>query len=232
MLFIVGTPIGNLGDITLRAAQTILEADVLLAEDTRSAGMLRKHCEEILGSKRNSEQLLFSFHKENELERVQEVLGFLREGKNVALVSQAGMPLIADPGLLLIRAVQKEEFPYTVIPGPTSATAALVLSGFNPLASVFVGFLPKEKSKIVKLFKKYQAVRTTLEEPLTLIAFESPFRVEQTLAICMQEADGAQIFVARELTKMHESMYKGTPEELLRMGLPKKGEYVLVIELR
>ncbi|PYJ01692.1 MAG: 16S rRNA (cytidine(1402)-2'-O)-methyltransferase [Verrucomicrobia bacterium] len=217
MLYVVATPIGNLGDITLRAIETLKSVDVVAAEDTRRSGMLLKH----LGIKKP----FISYHEHNEATRTTELVERLARGENVALITDAGTPALSDPGLRLIRECIKREVPFTIIPGPSSILTALVGSGFSTHKFSFRGFLP------VRSGKRERELRAAAESEATVIFFESPYRLTKTLAACVDIMSDRQLCVARELTKKFEEFRSGTANELLAHYQlhPPKGEIVLVI---
>ena len=217
MLYVVATPIGNLGDITLRAIETLKSVDVVAAEDTRRSGMLLKH----LGIKKP----FISYHEHNEATRTPELVERIARGENVALITDAGMPGLSDPGLRLIRECIKREVPFTIIPGPSSILTALLGSGFSTQTFSFRGFLP------VKSGQRERELRAAAEREATVIFFESPYRLTKTLAACVDIMPDRQLCVARELTKKFEEFRRGSANELLAhyQVHPPKGEIVLVI---
>ncbi len=217
MLYVVATPIGNLSDITLRALEVLKSVDLIAAEDTRHSGMLLMH----FGIKKP----LLSYHEHNEAMRTAQLAERLAEGKNVALITDAGTPALSDPGARLIRACIERGLPLTVIPGPSSILAALVGSGFSTERFYFGGFLP------VKSGQRERELRATAERGETTIFFESPYRLTKTLTGCTGIMPDRQLCVARELTKKFEEFRRGTANELLAHyeAHPPKGEIVLVI---
>ena len=217
MLFVVATPIGNLGDITLRAIDVLKSADVVAAEDTRRSGMLLKH----LGIKKP----FISYHEHNEAARTMELVERLARGENIALITDAGTPGLSDPGLRLIRECIKRELPFTIIPGASSILMALLGSGFSTEKFSFRGFLP------VKSGQRERELRAATERDETTIFFESPYRLTKTLAACIDIIPERQLCVARELTKKFEEFRRGAASELLAhyQAHPPKGEIVLVI---
>jgi 16S rRNA (cytidine1402-2'-O)-methyltransferase len=217
MLFVVATPIGNLGDITLRAIDVLKSADVVAAEDTRRSGMLLKH----LGIKKP----FISYHEHNEAARTMELVERLACGENVALITDAGTPGLSDPGLRLIRECIKRELPFTIIPGASSILMALLGSGFSTEKFSFRGFLP------VKSGQRERELRAATERDETAIFFESPYRLTKTLAACIDIIPERKLCVARELTKKFEEFRRGAASELLAhyQAHPPKGEIVLVI---
>ena len=217
MLYVVATPIGNLGDITLRAIETLKSVDVVAAEDTRRSGMLLKHLE--------IKKPFISYHEHNEATRTTELVERLARGENVALITDAGTPALSDPGLRLIRECIKREVPFTIIPGPSSILTALLGSGFSTHKFSFRGFLP------VRSGQRERELRAAAESEATVIFFESPYRLTKTLAACVDIMSDRQLCVARELTKKFEEFRSGTANELLAHYQlhPPKGEIVLVI---
>jgi 16S rRNA (cytidine1402-2'-O)-methyltransferase len=217
MLYVVATPIGNLGDITSRALDVLKSADLIAAEDTRHSGILLKH----FGIKKP----FISYHEHNEAMRTAELAERLARGENVALITDAGTPGLSDPGLRLIRECIQRELPFTVIPGPSSILIALLGSGFSTDKFSFRGFLP------VKSGKRERELRAVVDCDETIIFFESPYRLTKTLAACTDVMPDRQLCVARELTKKFEEFRRGTANELLAhyQAHPPKGEIVLVI---
>ena len=217
MLYVVATPIGNLGDITLRAIEVLKSADLVAAEDTRHSGMLLKH----LGIKKP----FISYHEHNEATRTVELLERLVHGERVALITDAGTPALSDPGLRLIRKCIEQEVPFTVIPGPSSIVTALVGSGFSTERFSFRGFIP------IKSGQRERELRAAAECEQTVIFLESPYRLLKTFAVCIDVMPERQLCVARELTKKFEEFRRGTAVNLLShyQAHPPKGEIVLVI---
>jgi 16S rRNA (cytidine1402-2'-O)-methyltransferase len=217
MLYVVATPIGNLGDITLRAVEALKSADVIAAEDTRHSGLLLKHLE--------IKKPFVSYHEHNEAARTTELVERLGRGENVALITDAGTPGLSDPGLRLIRECIKRELPFTIIPGASSLLMALLGSGFSTAKFSFRGFLP------VKSGQRERELRAAAERDETAIFFESPYRLTKTLGACIDIVPERQLCVARELTKKFEEFRRGAASELLAhyQAHPPKGEIVLVI---
>jgi 16S rRNA (cytidine1402-2'-O)-methyltransferase len=217
MLLVVATPIGNLGDITLRAIEALRSADVIAAEDTRHSSILLRH--------HGIHKPMVSFHEHNEARRTAELIEDLAADKTIALITDAGMPGLSDPGARLIAECIKRELPYTIIPGPSAILTALVGSGAPMDHFRFAGFLP------VKSGQRERQLRGALESADTTIFFESPYRLVKSLAVCTEIMPERQLCVARELTKKFEEFRRGTPAELLAHyeKHPPKGEIVLVI---
>jgi 16S rRNA (cytidine1402-2'-O)-methyltransferase len=217
-LFIVGTPIGNLGDMTDRARATLRGVDVIAAEDTRRTGRLLTRFG-ITGK-------IISLFEGNEDRRTPQIVAMLHDGKDVALVSDAGMPGVSDPGYPLIRACLEEGVDVRVVPGPSAVTAALVVSGLPMDRFVFDGFLPR------KVSERRARLRAMAHDPRTFVLFESPLRVATLLRDVLVELGDRSIAVVREMTKLHEEIVRGrTSEVLARLADHElKGEVVLVIE--
>jgi len=217
LLYLVATPIGNLGDITLRALEALKSADIIAAEDTRHSGNLLRH----FGIAKHA----LSYHEHNEARRTQELLADLQEGKNVALITDAGMPSISDPGARLLNACIAAGIPYTVLPGPSAPLTALVGSGFPAGQFFFGGFLP------VKSGQREREVLAAIQRAETSIFFESPYRLLRTLEAFRLHAPGRMLCVARELTKQFEEFRIGEPAALAEHFSmhPPKGEITLLV---
>lgn len=217
-LYVCATPIGNLEDITLRALRVLKEADLVAAEDTRHTRGLLAHFD--------IHTPLTSYHEHNELAKGRELIAKLREGLDVALVSESGMPAISDPGFRLVRSAIEESIPVEVLPGPSAALTALVVSGLPTDRFVFEGFLSP------KAGKRDRRLAELASEPRTIILYESPHRIERTLRAIYERLGDRRIVLARELTKKFEEVRRGTVGEILESvkTRPPKGEIVLVIE--
>ena len=218
MLCIVATPIGNLGDITLRALELLKSADVIAAEDTRHSGMLLKH----FGIKKP----FLSFHEHNEAMRTAQLIERLAAGENIALVTDAGMPGLSDPGARLIRECIRRDLLFTIVPGPSSILTAIVGSGFSTEKFFFGGFLP------VKSGGRERELSAAAVRDETTVFFESPYRLTKTLTAAIDILRDRQLCVARELTKKFEEYRRGSAAELLAhyQAHPPKGEIVLLVE--
>ena len=212
----VPTPIGNLGDITRRAIEVLAQADVIACEDTRHSSRLLKHLE--------IEKPLVSLHEHNEVRRSGELAERAASGEKIAVISDAGMPAVSDPGYRILQACLEQEVDYTVLPGPSAVITALVGSGFSTHAFSFDGFLPVKKGKRQKILE------SALASDRTSLFFESPHRLPSTLDILHSIAPDQLICVARELTKKFETYHRGTVSELRDRfkTSPAKGEIVLV----
>ncbi|SDC56023.1 16S rRNA (cytidine1402-2'-O)-methyltransferase [Pelagirhabdus alkalitolerans] len=217
-LYVVPTPIGNLDDLTIRALNTLKEVDVIAAEDTRNTQKLLNHF--------NITTRIISYHEHSDKKRTDYLIEQLSEGKSIALVSDAGMPGISDPGEVLIKEAIAANYHVVVLPGANAALTALVGSGLNTDQFYFYGFLPrknKEKKAAIELLKK---------QPSTIILYESPYRVKETLMLLHKELGDRNVALARELTKRFEEYIRGTLSEALdwmETGVIK-GEFCIVIE--
>jgi 16S rRNA (cytidine1402-2'-O)-methyltransferase len=219
-LYVVATPIGNLSDLSPRAADTLKTCDLIAAEDTRHTGILLKHFQ--IGTPQ------LSLHEHNESARAAEIIALLREGKSVALVSDAGTPAISDPGFELVRAVAATGMNVVAIPGPCAAIAALSIGALPTDRFCFEGFLPtRGAARLTRL-------KSLATEPRTLVIYESPHRVRETLEDCVTAfGETRAATVVREATKLHESTYRGSLRELLDKSSTdadfSRGEIVLII---
>ncbi len=211
-LIVCPTPIGNLEDITLRVLSALREADLVACEDTRRTRVLLERY--------GVSAKLVSYHEHNETERSAELVRRMHRGETVALVSDAGMPLVSDPGFVLVRGCVAAGLAVEVLPGPSAALAALVASALPADRWRFAGFLPRKRSELV----------ATLSGPDTLVAFESPRRLSATLSTLAELDPERPVAVCRELTKLHEEVVRGTAAELAERfaATPAKGEVVLV----
>jgi 16S rRNA (cytidine1402-2'-O)-methyltransferase len=212
-LVVCPTPIGNLEDVTLRVLAALRECDVIACEDTRRTGVLLERY--------GVEGRLLSYHEHNERARTEPLLARMRAGETVALVSDAGMPLVSDPGLVLVRACIEAGVDVEVLPGPSAALTGLVVSGLVSEQWRFVGFLPRQRTRLAEV----------LATPEALVAFESPRRLAATLGTLAQHDPTRQVAVCRELTKLHEEVVRGTAAELAERyaGEDPRGEIVLVL---
>ena len=217
-LYVVGTPIGNLGDLSDRARETLAAVDLVAAEDTRRTGKLLAHA--------GIRARMISLFEGNERQRIGELLERLSEGATVALVSDAGMPAVSDPGFRLLRAAVEAGIGISVVPGPSAVTAALVVSGLPTDRWVFEGFLPRRPSE------RRSRLRALAHDPRTVVLFESPLRVVTLLRDVLVELGDRRAAVARELTKIHEEVLRGRVSEVLAMLLDSepRGEIVVVLE--
>lgn len=216
-LYLVPTPIGNLEDITFRAIRVLKEVDLILAEDTRNSGKLLKHFE--------IDTHMQSHHMHNEHKTVEGIVRQIQNGKNVALISDAGTPAISDPGFLLTRACVEAGIEVDCLPGATAFVPALVNSGLPNDKFVFEGFLPVKKGRQTRL-------ELLAQETRTMILYESPHKLLKTLAqIAEYFGEDRQVSVSREITKLHEETVRGTAAEVLAhyVKKPPKGEIVVIV---
>lgn len=222
ILYVVATPIGNLGDITLRAVETLKNADLIAAEDTRHTAKLLSHLD--------IHKEVVSFHEHSTEHEAARLLRALEEGKSIALVSDAGMPLISDPGYILVRDAVAAQIPVTVLPGATASTAAVALSGLDCRRFLFAGFLAAKSVK-----RKRELVQLS-ESAVPLVIYESPNRVTALLEDLAEVfSPDIQVSVARELTKVHEEVLRGSCADVLaelRSRGQLKGEFVIVADTK
>ncbi len=215
-LFLVATPIGNLEEMSVRAINTLKEVDCIAAEDTRNTIKLLNHFE--------IKTKLMSHHEHNWKQSIPKILELLKDGKNIALVSDAGYPAISDPGYELVQAAIQEGYGVVPISGPNACLNALVVSGIAPQPFTFYGFLDhqdKTKKKELQALKNHQE---------TLVFYESPYRIEKTLSIMLEIFGDRSMALCRELTKRHEEIIRGTISEIIPLCETLKGEMVLVVE--
>jgi 16S rRNA (cytidine1402-2'-O)-methyltransferase len=212
-LVVCPTPIGNLEDVTLRVLSALRDADVVACEDTRRTRVLLERY--------GVQATLISYHEHNEVARTPELVERMRDGAVVALVSDAGMPLVSDPGYVLVQGCVAAGLEVEVLPGPSAALAALVASALPSDAWRFAGFLPRKRAELVRV----------LESPETVVAFESPRRVAASVRVLAELDPGRPVAVCRELTKVHEEIVRGSASELAARyaDAPPRGEVVLVI---
>ena len=217
-LYIVGTPIGNLGDITLRAIETLKSVDIILAEDTRQTLKLLNHLKITKHS--------ISYHRHNEDEKIDEVVALLDDGKNIALVSDAGMPRISDSGESLIKYLKQNGYPVTVVPGVTALTTAVAMSPIDSETFTFEGFLPMRPTRRRERLEKLKY------ETRLMVFYEAPHKILNTLKDLYKYLGDRNICIARELTKVHEECLDTTLKEAIAIieknGI--KGEIVLLVE--
>lgn len=217
-LFLVPTPIGNLEDITLRAKRILQEADYIAAEDTRTSGILLE--------KIGVHNHMLSFHKYNSKERAPELIKLMKNGAVIAEISDAGMPVISDPGYILVQECIKNNIPVVPLPGASAFTTALIASGFDAQPFTYYGFLPRKKSEQQSFFEQMNKARATS------IFYEAPHRLVKTLNNMSEILNSERkIVVARELTKIHEEFIRGTISEVtdyFKQNAPR-GEFVVLI---
>ncbi len=214
-LYVVATPIGNLEDITLRALRVLKEVEVVAAEDTRSARRLLTH----YGLKAR----LVSFFEANKMARIPVLLGALEQG-DVALVSEAGTPIVSDPGRELVAEAVSQGYPVAALPGASAVTSALAVSGFNGNSFRFAGFLPRRTGE------RRRALSALSSSRETLVVFEAPHRLRSSLQDMIDALGDRPVAVCRELTKLHEEVFRGTLSEAVDHFQEPRGEFTLVVE--
>ena len=217
-IYLVPTPIGNLGDITLRALEVLKSVDLIAAEDTRQSLKLLNHF--------NIKKSLISYHKHNEQGKSEELIDRVRNGENIAVISDAGTPGISDPGGIVLKKCIENGIDVEVLPGATAFTTAIIYSGLDTSAFIFRGFLPRENKE------KKEFVESLKDRRETIIFYESPYRVIDTLTFLKENFGNRNIAICRELTKLHEEIYRGSLEEAIYYfndNIPK-GEFVLVLQ--
>ena len=219
-IYLVATPIGNLSDISMRAIETLKNADIIACEDTRNTIRLLNHFE-IKGH-------LTSYHEYNKIDKAYELCEKVKEGKNIAFVSDAGMPAISDPGYELVEIAYKEGLEVTVVPGASAVVSALAISGISSRRFAFEGFLPADKNE------KKEILTELSQESRTLILYEAPHRLLKTLKELFEYMGDRNIAIVREITKLHEEVLRGKLADIIADYESEKiairGEYVLVIE--
>jgi 16S rRNA (cytidine1402-2'-O)-methyltransferase len=217
-LYIVGTPIGNLKDITLRAIETLQNIDMILAEDTRQTIKLLNHL--------NIKKQMISYHRHNENEKINQVIALLDEGKNVALVSDAGMPIISDPGQDLVKYLVNNHYKIETIPGVTAIITALVKSSIDSTRFAFEGFLSINKKQ------RKERLESIINETRTIIFYEAPHKLIYTLKDLLTYLGDRNICIARELTKIHEEFIYNKLSEVIKKveESPIRGEIVIIVE--
>lgn len=217
-LFLVPTPIGNLKDITLRSLEVLKSVDVIAAEDTRNSLKLLNYFE--------IKKSLISYHKHNEQEKGEELIKKLKDGINIALVTDAGMPGISDPGVNLVKKCIEEEIPFEVLPGATAFATALVYSGFDTSKFTFIGFIPredKERKPVIEEIKNRNE---------SIILYEAPHRLLNTLCFLKETLGNRNVSICREMTKLHEQIIRGGLDEVCEhfVNNAPRGEFVIVIQ--
>ncbi|MFA6377580.1 MAG: 16S rRNA (cytidine(1402)-2'-O)-methyltransferase [Acholeplasmataceae bacterium] len=215
-LYIVSTPIGNLSDMTYRAVDVLKMVDVILAEDTRNSGILLKHYK--------IETKMMSYHEFNKNEKEKLILEMLDDGKNIALISDAGTPGISDPGYEIIKSAIDQGFDVISIPGASAILTALVSSGLVIQPFTFIGFLPRKKSEAKALLSTYVLRKETL------VIYESPLRIDKTNGLLREILGNRKVSYARELTKKFETIYRMDLDKAMSETFDNRGEYVIVIE--
>jgi len=234
-LYIVSTPIGNLEDITVRAIKVLFTVDAICCEDTRHTGLLLNEL-----SQRYGEQFelnpdwkpkLIPYYDEIEEKKVPEIIALLMEGQNIALVSDAGTPLVSDPGFRLVRECIKHGIAVESIPGASAMLAALTSSGLPPDKFIFLGYPPEKQSQRLKTFQSLLQCFKTLKQNPTCIFYCAPHKLKQTLEDMNSALGDIEIVIARELTKIHEEVWKGSISEAMNVFTDPKGEFVVLFRM-
>lgn len=221
MITIIPTPIGNLKDITLRALEVLKEVDSVICEDTRRTGLLLNHYQ--------IKKSLLVLNDFNEFHSIETLITRLKNGENMALVSDAGTPLVCDPGFKLIRECIKEGIEVDSLPGPSSVTTALTLSGLPPDKFMFLGYFPEKTGQRITLLKKLSTIKENLE--VTYIFFASPYKVLKDLADTLEVLGDIEVVLAHELTKIHQSVGSKKISEWLKSLKTPKGEYIVLLRI-
>ena len=217
MLYLVATPIGNLGDITMRALETLRTVDIIASEDTRKTSILLKHYD--------IHKPMMACHEHNEKMATERIIGLLREGKSIALVSDAGTPAISDPGFVLVRRVLEEGLPVTAIPGPVALIPALIVSGLAVHAFTYRGFPPRKRGQ------RQRWLAQDLQTPHTLIFYESPYRILALIEDAITVYGDRPAALANDLTKFYETTWRGSLSSIHKTLSSRsiKGEFVLLV---
>jgi 16S rRNA (cytidine1402-2'-O)-methyltransferase len=214
-LYVVATPIGNLSDITLRALEVLKSVNLILSEDTRETKKILDKFE-ISASQR-------SYRDQNHIHIINDIINLLEDGKNIALVSDSGTPVISDPGFKLVEDLSGKGFNILSVPGPSAVVAALSISGLPTDKFSFLGFLPKKPTHRAEILKTYGILESTL------IIYESPYRVKKLLVEIKATLGNRRVCIVRELTKMYEEIVRGDVEYLINSNIKEKGEFVVLV---
>jgi len=228
MLTIISTPIGNLGDLSLRAAKAISQSDILLSEDTRSAFKLLDYIAQEYKLTKEADLKVISYYREKEFQKLPEVMGYLEAGKTVTLITDAGTPLIADPGSLLVQTCVKKGYEIDVIPGASALTTILPYDDSGRGNVLFVGFLPKKKSDCIRTLERAVLATSTMKDT-KVVFYESPLRIQATLQIIDELFPDATVLIGRELTKKFQEIIRGNASELKTREY--KGELSVILHI-
>ncbi|RLD18596.1 MAG: 16S rRNA (cytidine(1402)-2'-O)-methyltransferase [Caldiserica bacterium] len=218
VLFVVATPIGNLEDLSERTKRILKESDLILSEDTRKAKIILN----FIGVKKK----VLSLYQEKEERMVNFVIKEIQEGRKIALITEAGTPCISDPGAIIVSGLREKNLDVIPVPGPSSVISAFSVSGFRDSDFIFIGFLPRKKSKMKEKLKKFLSLR------IPVIFFESPYRIKRTLEVLSEISKSLTVFIGREMTKLHEEYLKGNIEEIKEILGKRKlmGEFTVVVK--
>lgn len=235
-LYLVSTPIGNMDDITIRAIKTLFSVDFIACEDTRKTGQLLATLEQRIINKElvikelenHKKPKLISYYDEIEYKRAQEIIDLLQDNKNVALVSDSGTPLISDPGYKLVKECQKNKVKVISIPGPSSLISALTISGFPPNDFRFIGYLPSNRTKRLLLLNNIFNDLQHSRKLYTIIVFEVPHRLKDSLEDLKNIFGDIEIVICRELTKIHEEVWRGKITKSNDYYIKIKGELIIL----
>ncbi len=227
MLYILPSPVGSLAEVSLQTAEALSQMDVILVEDTRSFEIMRQYIMKEY-PKLNINGIVVHVHKDNEFVKLPDIIQMLFDGHKVAYLSESGMPGISDPGQLIISSARKRGYEVRVIPGGTAFVTAAVTSGFPLKNLLFVGFLPKKESAIMKLLNSL-IESSELLSGLTVVAYESPHRIESTLQLLAKDYPDLQIAICRELNKQYEEVVIGKAGEVSLSEV--KGEFCIVLSM-
>lgn len=234
-LSLVATPIGNLEDITIRAIKTLFSADSILCEDTRRGGFLLHELNsrygELFDQNPDWKPTFIPYYDEIEEKKLPELIGMLQEGKHLALISDAGTPLISDPGYRLVRECMKRDIPVESLPGASAVIAALTSSGLPTSSFQFFGYPHEKQAKRIKQFKSMFQCFKTSEQHVTSIYYVAPHKLSQTLTDMLGVFGDIEIVLARELTKVHEQIWKGIITAAQKDFTDPKGEFVLLFTI-
>ena len=219
VLYVVATPIGNLKDITLRALDVLNTVDIIACEDTRRTRVLLSHY--------GISKPLMSLHAHSSVKRIEEIIELIKNGKNVAYVSDAGTPSVSDPGTELVNKAYEEGIKIVPLPGPSALSTAISLSPFNPNIYIFLGFLPRKSSKRLSILSHFKDFPPNLRKGIVI--FESPYRIEKLIKELHEVFGDVWVLLLRELTKRYEQVLLEKVSKLLDLDIPFKGEFTLIV---